>query len=450
MWPTLVVLTAPWVPAYAETPAPMTAPAAQVTADQLAVEREFWASVKESEDPADIRAYLQQYPGGRFEALARNWLKRLEEAAPRVPATSTVSTQEAVPAPQPSPESVEAALGLTRAQRVQVQRGLGTLGFDAGAADGVLGPRSHGAIAKWQSSRGETGNRDWALRHIAEAQARAGDADAALATARSIDNAYHRAGAFGDIAKARLEGGGKAGPVPTKAQAAAPETSPPRSGPAGQAGGTCGVFVIYSSAPYPHTLYPGMPDEGIWTWAWDRPTVTAAHEAAKAECLRRWARKRFSMDQALLFCDDIDAAFCTDASLVEGRGFEREAHNRCASLIRGDDHITYEPYYSGPTHVYHVGLGPTKEAAQGDGLRKCRSPEGGHFSDTRRRTAKSCPTPRCATRGEVSEGRRERGVQPAIRKPRPDALPAYGLVGDDDGREPRAFGLLQLILEARP
>jgi hypothetical protein len=34
----------------------------------------FWESVRESGDPADLRAYLEQYPNGKFAPLARNRL----------------------------------------------------------------------------------------------------------------------------------------------------------------------------------------------------------------------------------------------------------------------------------------------------------------------------------------------------------------------------------------
>lgn len=68
--------------------APSTAPA-QVTGGQFTAEREFWASVKASKDPADIRAYLERFPDGMFAAFARNRLKRLEEAAqPRTSRTA--------------------------------------------------------------------------------------------------------------------------------------------------------------------------------------------------------------------------------------------------------------------------------------------------------------------------------------------------------------------------
>ena len=77
-------------------PAPVVAlGAAQVTAEQLAAERVFWESVKESGHPADIEAYLQRYPGGTFEVLAKNRLDRLEGAAK--PSSSPASDVPATP-----------------------------------------------------------------------------------------------------------------------------------------------------------------------------------------------------------------------------------------------------------------------------------------------------------------------------------------------------------------
>ena len=65
-------------------------------------------------------------------------------------------------APTKNSKEAEAALELTRSQRVWVQKGLGALRFDVGAADGIFGPRTRAAIARWQSARGEppTGHLD--------------------------------------------------------------------------------------------------------------------------------------------------------------------------------------------------------------------------------------------------------------------------------------------------
>ena len=224
----------------AQAPAPVSAPSeAQVTAEQLAAEREFWASVKASEDPADIRAYLEQFPGGMFEALAHNWLKRLEMTAQpqaaQVTAAPAVPAQEAATAPSPSPESVEEALRLTRAQRMLVQRGLTALGFDVGAVDGIFGARTRAGIGKWQSSLGEaaTGFLDAGA---AERLLKAGEAvppepqrkvvreamellSEALSIARRIKNSSDRAEALARIAEAQASAGDTRGARRTVAEA---------------------------------------------------------------------------------------------------------------------------------------------------------------------------------------------------------------------------------------
>ena len=52
---------------------------------------------------------------------------------------------------------VEEGLGLNRAARRQIQRGLRAAGFDPGGADGQFGPRTRAAIRNWQSARGARG-----------------------------------------------------------------------------------------------------------------------------------------------------------------------------------------------------------------------------------------------------------------------------------------------------
>ena len=49
----------------------------------------FWESVKDSHDPADFQAYLEQYPGGTFATLARNRLAALQSQAMVAPTPST-------------------------------------------------------------------------------------------------------------------------------------------------------------------------------------------------------------------------------------------------------------------------------------------------------------------------------------------------------------------------
>ena len=115
----------------------------RLTAEELAAERVFWESVKDSANAADFEAYLSHYPQGRFALLARNRLAALQQPStpPELPGLT--------------PESVEAGLELSRADRRLVQLGLAAQGFDPGPADGLIGRGTRGAIGRWQTSRGE-------------------------------------------------------------------------------------------------------------------------------------------------------------------------------------------------------------------------------------------------------------------------------------------------------
>ncbi|HZF36596.1 MAG TPA: caspase family protein [Candidatus Angelobacter sp.] len=68
----------------------------------------FWESVKDSRAPADFQAYLDQYPGGTFAALARNRLAALQSQA-------AVTPTPTAPAPARQ-EGPVASLGLTVAE----------------------------------------------------------------------------------------------------------------------------------------------------------------------------------------------------------------------------------------------------------------------------------------------------------------------------------------------
>ena len=90
------------------------------------IERDYWASIKDSTDPADFEAYLEQYPKGQFRKLAENRLKRLRAQAvvqapppPPVVVTPPPRPAEPVPAtvvrpqaetPRPSPVATRSTL----------------------------------------------------------------------------------------------------------------------------------------------------------------------------------------------------------------------------------------------------------------------------------------------------------------------------------------------------
>ena len=74
------------------------------------------------------------------------------------------------PGPDPSGYSaaqVEASLGLSRTQRIDIQRQLTKIGYNTGVADGLWGSKTRTALAKWQ-----TANRAPATGYITGAQVR--------------------------------------------------------------------------------------------------------------------------------------------------------------------------------------------------------------------------------------------------------------------------------------
>ena len=108
-----------------------------------AVEEEFWALIKDSDDPLDFEEYLEHYPNGVYAPLARMRLKRLQREVdlPTHPVAA-------------APESVELSLELKRSERRGIQRVLASLGFALGPADGLFGPRTRLAIGAYQKEKG--------------------------------------------------------------------------------------------------------------------------------------------------------------------------------------------------------------------------------------------------------------------------------------------------------
>jgi uncharacterized caspase-like protein len=75
------------------TAAPNAAQAAATGATELAVDLAFWDAVKDSKSSADYKAYLEQFPSGRFAALARVRMQNVEtQSMPLNAASSLQST----------------------------------------------------------------------------------------------------------------------------------------------------------------------------------------------------------------------------------------------------------------------------------------------------------------------------------------------------------------------
>lgn len=66
----------------------------QPATDNMAVELSFWDTIKSSTNPDDFKAYLMEYPEGKFVMLARNRINSLEAAPkPEPPARSSAPVE---------------------------------------------------------------------------------------------------------------------------------------------------------------------------------------------------------------------------------------------------------------------------------------------------------------------------------------------------------------------
>ena len=229
-------------------PEPVTVTVTETVSSELTVEQLAARAYEAAERLHTVSSYglvIERFPNTLYAQLAQQQLEKLASA---------------VTPPAPSAAEAETALGLTRAQRRLVQRGLAALEFDVGVADGIFGPRTRAGLAQWQTAQGapatgylnaeaaatllaageaapppeprtrvvqgalntlvealsiargitEADKRAGALSSIAGAQARAGDVPGALATARGITETDERAWALRFIAGAQA----KAGDVP--------------------------------------------------------------------------------------------------------------------------------------------------------------------------------------------------------------------------------------------
>jgi peptidoglycan hydrolase-like protein with peptidoglycan-binding domain len=139
-------------------PAPGAAPASPApvavasTSSGTDVELEFWRSVKESNKPEELNAYLSNYPNGQFKSLALARIASLENG----PSTTTRNLTTAIdPATfsEDATQTTEDQIGLDKGQRRDVQRRLTGLGFDT-KVTGKFDDNTRSVIRRWQAARG--------------------------------------------------------------------------------------------------------------------------------------------------------------------------------------------------------------------------------------------------------------------------------------------------------
>jgi uncharacterized caspase-like protein len=116
------------------------------------VELEYWRSVKESNKPEELNAYLTAYPNGQFKALALARLAAIKSGPSTTSRTLTAGVDPATFTEEAS-QLTEDQIGLDKAQRRDVQRRLTALGFDA-KMTGVFSEETRSVLKRWQAARG--------------------------------------------------------------------------------------------------------------------------------------------------------------------------------------------------------------------------------------------------------------------------------------------------------
>ncbi|MEH2517846.1 putative caspase-like protein [Bradyrhizobium sp. AZCC 1610] len=116
------------------------------------VELEFWRSIKDSNKPEELNAYLSNYPNGQFRSLALSRIASLESGAKD--ATRNLSTGiDPATFKEEANQTTEDQIGLDKGQRRDVQRRLTGLGFDT-KVSGQFDQATRGVITRWQAARG--------------------------------------------------------------------------------------------------------------------------------------------------------------------------------------------------------------------------------------------------------------------------------------------------------
>jgi len=124
------------------------------TSGNTDVELEFWRSIKDSNKPEELNAYLSSYPNGQFKSLALARIASLgDPAAANNPQTRNLTSVDPATFNAESNQVTEDQIGLDKGQRRDVQRRLNGLGFDT-KVTGKFDEATRAVITRWQAARG--------------------------------------------------------------------------------------------------------------------------------------------------------------------------------------------------------------------------------------------------------------------------------------------------------
>jgi uncharacterized caspase-like protein len=127
-------------------PAVATGPASEA-------ELEFWRSIKNSNKPEELNAYVAQFPNGQFKPLALSRLAALENGPSTTTRNLTTGDVDQATFTQEADQTSEDQIGLDKATRRDVQRRLTALGFDT-KVNGKFDDETRAVITRWQAARG--------------------------------------------------------------------------------------------------------------------------------------------------------------------------------------------------------------------------------------------------------------------------------------------------------
>src|SRR5713226_3060446 len=116
------------------------------------VELEFWRSIKDSNKPEELNAYLTNYPNGTFKSLALARIAALQDG-PSTATRNLTSGIDPLTFTEEADQTAEDQIGLDKGQRRDVQRRLTGLGFDT-KVTGKFDEPTRAVITRWQAARG--------------------------------------------------------------------------------------------------------------------------------------------------------------------------------------------------------------------------------------------------------------------------------------------------------
>ncbi len=131
----------------------------EVEPGPVSLEKDFWASMKDSNDADDFQAYLQKYPNGSYRSLAENKLKRLNAAKGIANGQNVPGSAAAVPLRPPV--AIAAREGLPKGQTFQdckncpemvsIPSGFFMMGTDGAKRNAFISSGGSAEYVKWES-----------------------------------------------------------------------------------------------------------------------------------------------------------------------------------------------------------------------------------------------------------------------------------------------------------